>query len=171
MSAMFAPLAGMFAPVAGKAAMGGALAAGAGGLFAGGGTGFLGTVLGGLAQGLQARADARQREREAEAEMQRRRDNYAGAAEGVEAGWWRDPYDGEDASQAAIGFQRVDPNSNATLPVGQREQTQHVGDQYKGLGVADSGGGGGSLPAQPAAVGSAAPRYHYDRRSGRIQYG
>lgn len=162
MSAMFAPLMGAFAPVAGKAAIGAGLAAGAagaaGGIFGGGGLGILGSVLGGVAQGMQARAEARQREREAEQEHQRRRSNYAGAADGVREGWWRDPSDGSAASPAANAFQRVDPKSNASLPVGQRELPNTIGTQYT------------PPAAGPAPQAASAPRYQYNRRTGRIEY-
>lgn len=126
MAASLAPL------VAAGAGAGGAAAAGAG-IFAAGGIGT--TIVGGLLAGFGT-AMASKKAREAEeasriAEEKRRQDSYEGAADATR--FWEDPLQQGEENQAAgpNAYERADPNSNAGLAVGQREERKMPGEKYR----------------------------------------
>lgn len=171
MSAAIPAVGALFKTVGAAGLIGGGTAAAGAGIFGGGGLGLLGTVIGGIGAGLSARAEHRASMQRDEAQVQRIRDNYAGAAEGMEQGWWRDPYDGGEATPAAGAFQRVDPMSNQRLPVGQSEMPNRMGSQYSSAATPAGFGQALSQPVTaPQTPRPASGRYQYDRRTGRIEF-
>lgn len=120
MSAPIAPILGtIFAPAAAGAAT------------AGIGSTILGGVIAGLGQGLMERQREKAAQREDEAREDRKAERYEGAGDAVRF-WNQDQAtpSGEQAS-GTNQFERADANSNENLSLGQREQRQRPGEQYR----------------------------------------
>ncbi|GAB5434807.1 MAG: hypothetical protein EpisKO_41770 [Epibacterium sp.] len=139
MSAPVAPILGtIFAPAAAGAAT------------AGIGSTIIGGVIAGLGQGLMERQRDKAEKQEDIEREERRAARYEGAGEAMR--FWNQQQGEQDGDKASgtNQFERADPNSNENLSVGQREQRQRPGEQFR-------------RRQQPGGQ-----RFRYDRQSAQI---
>ena len=118
---------------------------GAGGL----GAKLVGGLVSGLGAGLMKKSAYKAEERARIEQEQRLEATYEGVGDAVRF-WDQQP---NDSASIDPDYQRTDPNSNKNLRVGQREQSQLPGQQYRIAATT-------SKPRTPA--------YQYDPQSGQI---
>ena len=98
------------------------------------GTGIVGTIAGGLISGIGAglikKAEYKEEERSRIAEEKRREERYFGVGDAVRF-WDAENGGSEENDTSRAGFQRADPRSNESLPVGTAEKRPRMGEKFR----------------------------------------